>query len=404
MGGARIEVALDAVEAGSDDGGGGQVGVAGTVGQAQLQPAVGDAHHGRAVVVAVADVGRGPGGAGEGAAHHQALVAVDRGGADGRQGRRVGQDAAQELVGQLREAEAVLVGLVGEEVGLALADGHVDVHAVARPVGEGLGHEGADHAQVVGDLRGGHLEQQVVVGGGQAVGEGVVDLELAVGVLVVDLIDVHIHLTQAVGEGFEELAVARQTLVVVTGLGQGVGGVGGDDIAVGILLEQGEFRLKPGEEGVAHGVEALDLLLQHHAGVQRPGLAFHMAVAGDAGVAGLPGHQGQGVQVADGHVVRAIGFDAEAPHREAGKTGPGGEDAVEMGGRHGLGLGRTVDVDKLGQHILDLVVGEKLLGFRGRHCRSPEMLGWVRAIQLKLWGATAPPPSSTAMPSRVSHR
>ena len=61
---ARLQLTVDAIEAGSDDRGGDQVRVAASVRQAELQAAIGDAHHRRAVVGAVGDKRRGPGGAG----------------------------------------------------------------------------------------------------------------------------------------------------------------------------------------------------------------------------------------------------------------------------------------------------------------------------------------------------
>ncbi|MDT4827884.1 hypothetical protein FQZ97_612460 [compost metagenome] len=98
---ARFELAIDAVEAGGDDRGGHQVGIAAGVRQAELQAAVRHADHRRAVVGAVGDERRRPGRAGQRAAHHQALVGIHRRCGEGAQRRPVGQQAAEEVVGQL---------------------------------------------------------------------------------------------------------------------------------------------------------------------------------------------------------------------------------------------------------------------------------------------------------------
>ena len=75
---ARIELTVDAVEAGGDDRGGDQVGVAAGVRQAELDAPIRDAQHRRAVVVAVGDKRRGPGRAGQRTTNDQALVGVHR--------------------------------------------------------------------------------------------------------------------------------------------------------------------------------------------------------------------------------------------------------------------------------------------------------------------------------------
>ena len=94
----------------------------------------------------------------------QTLVAVDRGRADRRQRRGVGEDAGEELVGQLGEAQPALVVLVGKQVGLAVAQRHVDVHAVARLEQEGLGHERDVETVPLGAEPHDVLEQHGVVG------------------------------------------------------------------------------------------------------------------------------------------------------------------------------------------------------------------------------------------------
>ena len=190
----------------------GQVGVATGVAQPQFQAPVGDPNHRGPVVVPVGDVGRRPGGSGKGTAHHQPLVGVDRRGHQGRQGRTVGQQAAQEVVGHFRQPQSVLVGIVLKKiVALAVPDRHVDMAAGPGAVGHGLGHEGADHPELTGDLSGGHAEEHVAVGRGQCRGEGEVDLELAVGVLMVDLVDVESDRLQRAHQLFQEGPAAGES-------------------------------------------------------------------------------------------------------------------------------------------------------------------------------------------------
>ena len=266
------------------------------------------------------------------------------------------------MVGQRRQAQAVRIAGVGKQVALAVANRHMHVHAIAGPVGKWLGHERAHHAQIVGDFRRGHLEQQVMVSRGQTVGVGVIDFKLAIGVFVVNLIDVDVHLTQRLNQGFQKLAVARQAFVVVAGLGQGVAVVCRDNLAAGVFFQQGEFRLQPGKQRPATLGQPRHLLLEHHPGVQRPRLTLDMAVTGNPRIARLPRHQRQRAQIPHRHKIRAMRLNAQPPH---GK--PGSQDVVKMTDRHRFGFGRAVDVHKLGQHILHLLVGEKLLGFNGRH-------------------------------------
>ena len=122
--------------------------------------------------------------------------------------------------------------------------------------------------------RGRHLEEDVAVGGGHRVAVGEVDLELAVGVLVVDLVDVdaHLHGSASVMR-VEERSAAGETLVVVAGLLQRVGVVAGHDAAVGAALEQHELGLDAGVERQALGLQLVRRVLEREARIVRIGLA-----------------------------------------------------------------------------------------------------------------------------------
>ena len=94
----------------------------------------------------------------------------------------------RKLIGHRREAELAL-GIV-EQVVLARPVPHRDMHmaAIAGEIDEGLRHEGGAEPVLLGDRLHHELEEGKLIGGGQRVVEIPVDLELAVGVLVVVLI------------------------------------------------------------------------------------------------------------------------------------------------------------------------------------------------------------------------
>ena len=87
----------------------------------------------------------------------------------------------------------------------------------------GFGMKVRDRAVRTRHLAGRHLEVDEIVGGLQRVGVGEVDFELAVRVLVIDLIDVDADCAQVSREIVEKRASARESLVVVAGLVELVG-------------------------------------------------------------------------------------------------------------------------------------------------------------------------------------
>ena len=128
---------------------------------------------------------------------------------------------------------------------------------------------------------------------------------------------------------------------------QVVAGVAGHDIALCVAAQHRELRLQTGEESQAFFFEQGHLFFQHHAAVEFPGLAVHMAVADDAGKTRLPRNQAHRAEVAPRHEVGSVWLDTQAPDRKAGKTRAGVQHLVKVRHRHGLGLGRAVDVDEL---------------------------------------------------------
>ena len=283
----------------------------------------------------------------------------------------MGQQSANEVISQLREVEATRVGLVLEQVLFAVANAHVHVQAIARTIAERLGHERADQAHLIGDLGCAHLEEGVVVAGGQRVGVGVVDLELAVGVLVVDLIDVDADCAHRFRQPLKKRARARQALVVVAGLGQRVSGVAREQASLD-ATQQGELGLHAGEEGPALGRHPRQLLFENDTRAVGPGLAVYVPIGGHARITRLPRHQAQGARIAHGHVV-AVGIrpHTHAGERETGKAGTVGDHRVVVLGRDRLGLGCPVHVYELREDVLHPVVLDELLGVCWFHCCPP---------------------------------
>ena len=172
--------------------------------------------------------------------------------------RRMLEHAAEEPIAELAQSHAALVVLVVERVLLLLgADRQVKVRAGAGAVRERLRHEGRDDAVFARDLARGHLEEDHVVGGLERIGVGEVDFELAVRVLVIDLIDVDTDGTQMPRQVIEHGADARQALVVVAGLVRGIGGIERRQRSLLRASQQHELRLDAGVQRVAALGEAL---------------------------------------------------------------------------------------------------------------------------------------------------
>uniref|UniRef100_A0A653BCY6 Uncharacterized protein n=1 Tax=Ectopseudomonas oleovorans TaxID=301 RepID=A0A653BCY6_ECTOL len=67
------------------------------------------------------------------------------------------------------------------------------------------------------------------------------------------------------------------------------------------------------------------------------------------------------MEIAAGHEIRAVRLHAHAPDGETGETGALLGHRLEARDRHRLGLGRTVNIDELGQHILDAMLVDDFL-------------------------------------------
>ncbi len=206
-----VDFVLHAVEARHQLRGKGQVGVAGGVRAAELQPlrlgarAVhGDADGGAAVAAAVGEIDRRL------EARHQTLVAVGGGVAERRQGARVLEDAADVVQRHLGESGIAVAGKEGLAV---LPQRLVGVHAAAVVAEEGLGHEGRRLAVAPGDVLDDVLEPAELVGALHQGVEAEVDFGLAGGGHLVVLplhLDAHCGQHQAHLGADVALAVERR--------------------------------------------------------------------------------------------------------------------------------------------------------------------------------------------------
>src|SRR6478736_4004487 len=246
--GRKLVALLDALEAGAEQDGEGEVGVAGRVERADLDARrlslVGLVHRyadeRREVVVTPREVGRGFSPAPE------ALVRVDPLVRHGGDLGAMAQQARDELPTHL----AQLVGRTGleEGVGVALEEREVRVHPRPRVLGERLGHEGRVDPLRQGDLLDDRAEGLDVVGRAQRVGVAQVDLVLAGRALVVAELDGDTHvLEHRDRRATEVVAGAVRHVVEVAGV------VDRDRATVGTppLLEEEELDLGVGVEGEA---------------------------------------------------------------------------------------------------------------------------------------------------------
>ena len=185
----RLDLVLDAVEAGEQQRGEREVRVGRRVGAAELD-ALGlrvragdrDAHAGRAVALAVDQADRRL------EARHQAVVGVHRRVGEGQQRRGVLEQAADVVARDVREA--AVPGLVEEQRLAVVPDRLVAVHARAVVAEDRLRHEGRGLAVAPGDVLDDVLELHHVVGAAEQLVEAPVDLGLAGGAdLVVGALD-----------------------------------------------------------------------------------------------------------------------------------------------------------------------------------------------------------------------
>ena len=190
------------------------------------------------------------------------------------------------------------------------------VAAVAGELGEGLGHEAGPQALGLRQRFHHHLEEGMAIGGGEGVGEGPVELELAVGILVIGLIRTPTQLLHAIQQSGDQRVAAHQGELVVAGFLLGVGGIG-DRLSTG--LHQKEFRLHTAAQLVAEGLGALLLTPQQAARALGHWLTVERQLSRHPAHLRLPGQPHQAGGIWDRHHI-AIGGAEVQPGGEAGKT------------------------------------------------------------------------------------
>ena len=223
----------------------------------------------------------------------EAAIGVHAGIEDETEIERAGKDAIEEVPSEFRKLLFAL--LVPEEIGLALGDGDVGVHAAAVDADDRLGQEAGGEAVVVGDLAAEQFVELNLVGGGDHLAVAEVDFELRGRDFGVVLLVLEAHGALHFSRGVDELAerIERQRVIVAAG---------GDEIEFAglvVLL----LRILAGEEEaldfggrvervLLFGMELVGVVLQHAAQVAGVGRAIlvdddaedeHLAVAEDVG-------------------------------------------------------------------------------------------------------------------------
>ncbi len=365
--GPGIGIRCQSAEAGGDDDGLQQIGVGGTVRQAQLEAAgAGHAHHVGAVVARPRHrIGR-PCRAGNGARGVDALVGVYRRVGECCDGRGVGHDATEKAAAACGKTKGHVV--VGEGVfrAFAVPDRDVAVAAVARQLCERLGHEGGAQSVLFGNGLDHELEERMLVGRRQSIVELPVHLELAVGILVIVLVGLPAQLQHAVADFCDHVIAAHQRLLVVAGLVGGIEAVG-DGIAV--RGDQKELGFDAGLDAEACGGGLFRLPFQHHARrlLHRP--AFHGAVGGDPRHVLLPRQLDDRGRIGHGQNVGMGGGEIE-PGGETGEARAFLLHGGDGGGWHQLGALAAEQVGVADQEIANAALGGKS-GKIGRHGAVP---------------------------------
>ena len=230
----------------------------------------------------------------------------------------------------------------------------------AGAIRERLGHERAHHPHRTRDLGGRHLEQRVVVGGRQAIAVDEIDLELAVRILVIDLVDVEPGLLQRRHQPLEELAAAGEALVVVAGLVERIGGVEWRERTVAAPLEQHEFRLDAGVHRPSRALRASSIArAARRAGSIRTACRAH---GRRRRCAHSRASKARSVSVERSPIAMYSGPCGPMPRPQIAnpaKPAPVVSSSSKCATGNALRLRRAVDVDELRQDELDLVLLEK---------------------------------------------
>ena len=160
-----------------------------------------------------------------------------------------------------------MVALEQVVAGFQVVERHVEVRAAAGAVGEGLRHEGGEQPFLRGVVLRHQAEEDVAVAHRQRVGILEVELELRVGVLVVERVEVPAKVVDRGGHLVEPGVAVEEALHVVTGLHQVVVGVRDLQRAVLGELHDEQLALDAEVHAEAHLRRVGELVLERDAGV-----------------------------------------------------------------------------------------------------------------------------------------
>ena len=287
------------------------------------------------------------------------------------------QDPGDEMEGHFRKRDAealgvgIRTGLGSEEIRTSLEVGerHVVMATRAEVGREGLGHEGRDRSDGLGDALGHEPQKGEPVGRGEGVGVVEIELILAVSALLIEGEKAPAELVHVLRHGLKEVHRLHCLIDVVGGTGAAVA-MGRERFPAScffILAEDIELGLDAEIELQPHGGGPLDLALQDLARVVRIGGAVVVEVAEEVSKAFVPGTDRGGVEIGHGGAFVLLRTDeAHAFHCSDGEElGALGHLFEALDGID-LGLGDAVDVDVAGEQVLHpgrLEIGLELGGF-----------------------------------------
>ena len=235
-----------------------------------------------------------------------------------------------------------------------------------------FGHVGDEHAMALGDLLQQHAQEGEAVGHGEDVGVAEIELELRIGALGDDVVDVPFEFLENVDQLAEEthridrrldvvaprLAAHRRAVrhrrIVVERL---------DRIAV-LVAHRDELGLDAGHRPVAQIHRLGELTLEREPRAQVVGRTLPVEIGEHPGGRAVPWADHQTVQIGDRNLVR-IGGPQFGHHRDRmdGELRPlAGADRLELADRHRFGLGHAEQIDPARHDVFDTSLDEHRLG------------------------------------------
>ncbi len=225
----------------------------------------------------------------------------------------------------------------------------------------------------------------MAVGRDQGIGIGPVDLELAVGILVVGLIGPPAQRFHALQQFGDQRVLPHQRQLVVAGLALLIEAIGD---AAPLRIHQEELGFHPGAEVQPLREGPLQLHLQHPSRGGLQPASVRPQIGGHPGHRGLPGQHHQAAGIGQGQHI-AVGGAAGQPGREAGESGTGRGQLPHRRGRHEFGALHAEEIAEREQEMVDAVVGGVAgqVGHGGQDTRGSR----GRRIRRGRWPGGAPP-------------